>query len=1007
MADEKETNQEIGLVKPRKIEQEMEESYLDYAMSVIISRALPDVRDGLKPVHRRILYAMYNLGLTHTAKYRKSATIVGETLGKYHPHGDVAVYDSMVRMAQDFAMRYPLISGQGNFGSQDGDAAAAMRYTEAKMASITSEMLTDIEKDTILFMDNYDGTQKEPQVLPARLPNLLLNGTMGIAVGMATNIPPHNLNEIVDGTLHLIDKPSATVEDLIEFIPGPDFPTGGSIYNLEEIKNAYATGKGGIVMRAKANIEEVKRGYQIVISELPYQVNKAMLVEKIAQLIQDKRIQGVSDLRDESDREGVRIVLDLKRDSYPKKVLNQLYKCTPMQSVFYVNMVALTDGLQPRVLTLKMILQYYISHRQQVVRKRCEFDLKKAKERAHILEGLKIALDNLSKVISIIKKSKTKEEAHKNLVKKFKLTEIQTTAILEMRLHQLAKLERKKIEDEYKEKLKLITELKNILLKPKRILKIIKEELLQLKEKYRDERRTKIHRKTVGEFASEDLIPNEEVIVTVTKGNYIKRLPLSAYKAQRRGGKGVIGISTKEEDIVEHLVDTFTHDNILFFTNKGRVFQLKVYDIPRGSRLSKGQAIVNLLQIGPDENITGVITLQDFKKGKYLVMATKCGMIKKTPMEDYSNVRKSGLIAVRLKGNDELKWVKPTFGSDEIILVTSGGQAIRFSEKDIRPMSRGTMGVRGIKLKGDCVVGMSIILKKRNLTVKKSTRGIKTDLLVISENGFGKKTSLKNYHLQRRGGVGIKTAKITERTGKLVDVWIIDKENCDLIMISKAGQVIRLPIDSISRYGRVTSGVRLMRLNAKDRVATVVCIEKEKTQREEAVTVLQEGRQVKAPPFAKTSKGKQKEEEKKEKKRVVTKKVQKVKPKKVKIKKVKKVKPKKAIKKKKLIKKKAKKVTKKKTKKTMIKKEKKKVKKSEGKKKPTKKIKKITKKPKTKKKKVKNIVKKPKVKKVPTKGWSASGGKKTKSKPKSKKPSKTSSKKRGKSKKRGRKKIFT
>ncbi len=1007
MADEKEKKQEMGYIKPRKIEQEMEESYLDYAMSVIVARALPDVRDGLKPVHRRILYAMHTLGLSYGASYRKSATVVGEVLGKYHPHGDIAVYDSLVRMAQDFAMRYPLIAGQGNFGSCDGDAPAAMRYTEAKMASITSQILLDIGRDTVDFMDNYDGTQKEPKVMPARLPNLLINGTMGIAVGMATNIPPHNLKEVIDTTLHLLDRPKATVEDLIEFLPGPDFPTGASIYNTQEIKNAYATGKGKIVMRAKASIEETEKGFSIIIYELPYQVNKAMLVEKIAELAKDKKIQGISDLRDESDRNGMRVVIELKKDSYPKKVLNQLYKKTSMQSAFYVNMLALVDGIQPRVLNLKMIIQYYINHRKEVVRRRCEFDLEKARQRLHILEGFKIALDNLNKIISTIKKSKNKEEAGKNLIKNFKLSEIQAAAILEMKLHQLARLERQKIEDEYKEKKKLITELEDILAKPKRILKVIKDELLEIKEKYGDERRTKIYRKAVDKFTSEDLIPNEEAIVVVTKGNYIKRLPISTYKSQGRGGKGVIGISTKEEDTVEHLVATFTHDNVLFFTNKGRVFQLKVYDIPRSSRLSKGQAIVNILQIGPDENVTGVITLEDFQKSKYLVMATKGGMIKKTAMKEYSQVRKSGLIAIKLKKDDELKWVKPTHGSDEIILITAHGQAIRFSEKDTRPMSRGTMGVKGINLKkDDFVVGMSIILEKIKLAAKKSVKGIKADLLVISENGYGKKTLLKKYHLQRRGGVGIKTYRITGKTGELVDAWIMDKGNCDLIMISRAGQVIRLPIDSISRYGRVTSGVRLMKLNTKDNVSTVVCIENEKlegkedktedkTEDKKVVTASQKKEQEKIQEMEKKKEKDKEIEEMKEavkeiKEKALDTKTSKSalkdiedeqKPRKYEVKKDKK----KEEGEKKSVVKKIKRIKLDKIKKKKVQK---KVKKSKKVKKPMKKIKKVVKKPKTKKKKVKKVAKKVK-------------------KTKPKKTSKTFPKKRGRSKKRGRKKIFT
>ncbi len=823
----------VGYIKPIKIEEEVQSSYLDYAMSVIVSRALPDVRDGLKPVHRRILYAMSELGLRPTAKFRKSATVVGEVLGKYHPHGDVAVYDSMVGLAQDFKMRYPLITGQGNFGSIDGDSAAAMRYTEVKMAPITEEMLADIEKNTVDFMDNYDGTRKEPKVLPAKVPNLLLNGTLGIAVGMATNIPPHNIVEVADALICLLDNPQATVEDLLEFIKGPDFPTGGLIYNFEEIKEAYATGKGRILMRAVAQIEEKKSGFRIVITELPFQVNKAALVTRIAELIKEKKIVGVSELRDESDREGTRIVLDLKRSSYPNKILNQLYKYTPMQSVFHVNMLALVDGLEPRVLTLKMILDNFIKHRQEVVRRRCEYDLEKAKLRAHILEGLKKALDNLDAVIKTIKRSADREEAKVNLMKKFKLTEIQANAILEMKLQQLSALEREKIEEEYKEKKKLIKWLEDVLAHPQKILNLIKKELEEIKERYGDERKTKVVKGKVGELADEDLIPNEQVVVTITASNYIKRIPLSAYRAQHRGGKGVIGMATKEEDVIKDLIVARTHDDILFFTDLGRVFQLKVYELPATSRVSRGQALVNLLQLRAQETVTGIVSLSKDHKFKFLLMATQKGQVKKVKIEEFANIRRSGLIAIRLRKDDKLKWTCPTTGSDEVIIVTKDGQAIRFQETDIRPMGRSAAGVRGIRLKkGDLVVGMDVLpigeIKALELEIKKTKkRGrepkILKDVLVVTERGYGKRTSIDQYHLQRRGGLGIKTAKITDKTGSIIGMEVVTPEVSQLIAISIQGQVIKVPIKAISRIGRATQGVRIMRLNSGDSVASICC----------------------------------------------------------------------------------------------------------------------------------------------------------------------------------------
>ncbi|MFA5413643.1 MAG: DNA gyrase subunit A [Patescibacteria group bacterium] len=813
----------VNKVLPCSIEKEAQESYLDYAMSVIISRALPDVRDGLKPVHRRILYAMWDVGLKPGAKFRKSATVVGEVLGKYHPHGDVAVYDSMVRMAQDFAMRYPLVWGQGNFGSMDGDAPAAMRYTEAKLSRISEELLIDLEKDTVNFIPNYDGSHKEPQVMPARLPNLLLNGTMGIAVGMATSIPPHNLSEICDGINHLIEHPDCDVEELCEFVKGPDFPTGGIIYDVSAIKQTYATGKGPIVMRAKTEIVEDKAGqFKIIVSEVPYQVNKATLLEKIATLVKDKKIEGIRDLRDESNKEGVRIVIELKKDSYPKKILNQLFDMTQLQDSFHVNMLALVDGIQPKVLNLKMILEYYLAHRKEVVRRRTEFELNRAKDRAHILKGLKIALDNIDAVIRLIKKSKDKEEARVNLMKQFKLTEIQAVAILEMKLQQLANLERTKIEQELKEKLALIKELEEILASPKRILSLIKKDVSELKTNYGDERKTQIVVHAVKDFSVEDLIPNESTIIVVTADGYIKRLPPETFRTQSRGGKGVMGLTTKEEDTVEHLISTTTHSDLLFFTTRGRVFQLKAYDVPAASRTSKGQAIVNFLQLAPEEKISAILSVKELGEGdfKYLVMVTRAGVIKKAELKDFENVRRSGLIAIKLKDGDRLEWVKPSSGNDEIILITAIGQAIRFREKNVRPMGRAATGVRGIRLKGkDEVVGMDVIdpaLVAKNLL----------DLFVLMENGFGKRTNLKNYKIQGRGGSGVKTAKTTPKTGKIISAEVTsNKDERDLIIISKFGQVIRLPFKSVSTLGRATQGVRLMRFKeADDRAASVTLI---------------------------------------------------------------------------------------------------------------------------------------------------------------------------------------
>ncbi|MBU1132121.1 DNA gyrase subunit A [Patescibacteria group bacterium] len=800
-------HEDHGVVHDVSIVNEMENSYIDYAMSVIVQRALPDVRDGLKPVHRRILYAMWNVGLRSTGKFRKSATVVGEVLGKYHPHGDTAVYDSMARMAQDFSMRYQLIHGQGNFGSMDGDRPAAMRYTEAKLRAIAEELLFDLEKDTVNFIPNYDGSHKEPQVLPAKLPNLLLNGTVGIAVGMATKIPPHNLRELCDGIAHYIANPDCAVEELCEIIPGPDFPTGGIIYDIKEIRSAYCTGKGKIVMRGKTEIVEDKAGqFKIIITEVPYQLNKASLLEKIAELVKLKRLEGIRDVRDESDKDGVRIVIELKRDAFPKKVLNRLFKLTQLQSNFDLNMLALVDGIQPRVLNLKDVLEYFVKHRLIVVRRRTEYDLRKAEERAHILEGLKKAIDKIDAIIKLIRGSKDKEAAKKGLIEKFKFTEVQATAILEMRLQNLANLERLKIEDELNEKRKLIKELKELLSSEKNILDVIKDELLEIKEKYGDDRRTKIIKSPVGEFSQEDLVPNETTIVAVTRDGYVKRMPIDTFKSQHRGGKGVIGLTTKEEDVVDQLFTTMTHNDLLFFTSHGRVFQLKAYEIPESARTSKGQALVNFLQLAPNEKVSTILPFADMINVKFLMMVTGNGTIKKTPIEDFSNVRRSGLIAITLAPGDTLEWVKPTTGESEISLISVKGQSIRFKEKDVRGMGRTATGVRGIRLKkGDNVVGMDVIDPKNQNNL---------EVFVVMENGFGKRTSLKSYKVQNRGGGGVRTAKVSSKTGNVVTGFVVDLEKekeKDLIIMSKKGQVIRIPFSSVNVLGRDTQGVRIMR----------------------------------------------------------------------------------------------------------------------------------------------------------------------------------------------------
>ena len=821
MAEKPQQQTQIGQVHNRSIEQEMQESYLDYAMSVIVARALPDVRDGLKPVHRRILYAMSELGLRSNVKFRKSAAVVGEVLAKYHPHGDVAVYDSMVRMAQEFAMRYPLIDGQGNFGSMDGDAPAAMRYTEARMMALSEEMLSDLDKETVDWMDNYDATKQEPRVLPAKAPNLLLNGTLGIAVGMATNIPPHNLGEIVDATLKLIEEPQATTEDLLEFVKGPDFPTGGFIYDWNTIKQVYATGKGPVVMRGKTEIVEEKGLHKILITEIPYQVNKATLLEKFAELVKEKRIEGVKDMRDESDKDGVRIVVELKKEGLPNKILNQLFKFSQLQETFHVNMLALVDGIEPQVLNLKNMLEYYIKHRQQVITRRTQFDLTKAKDRAHILEGLKKALDHIDAIIATIKKSETAEEAHTALMSKFKLSDKQASAILAMQLRALAGLERKKIDDELKDKRKLIAELEDLLKSEKKIRNVIKTELTELKDKYSNPRRTQLVKQPIGEFKAEDLIPEEQAMVIITKSGYVKRLPPDTYKTQGRGGKGVIGITTKEEDVVEWLKTTNTHDDILFFTTKGRVFATKVYELPEGSRTARGQALVNFLELPNGENVSSILTISKKTSAKYLVLATKKGLIKKTPIEEFAKVRRSGLIAINIKTGDELMWVRASTGEDEVIFSTTNGQAIRFDEKDARPMGRTASGVKGMRLKkDDSLISMDLVNKSGG---KDSVDNMQ--LLIVTENGLGKKTDLKFYKKQHRSGSGIKTLKVTPKTGRIVSSHIVNKsEEHDLVVISKLGQTLRTPLGKISTLGRATQGVRIMTLDAGDKVATTTII---------------------------------------------------------------------------------------------------------------------------------------------------------------------------------------
>lgn len=797
-------------ILPIEIAEEMKKSYIDYSMSVIAGRALPDVRDGLKPVHRRILYSMSELNLTPDKPYRKSARIVGDVLGKYHPHGDTAVYYAMVRMAQDFSTRALLVDGHGNFGSVDGDSPAAMRYTEAKMSKLSLELLRDIEKETVDFKPNFDESLKEPSVLPARYPNLLVNGSNGIAVGMATSIPPHNLAEVIDATVYLIDNPECSVDDLIKFVQGPDFPTAAIIMGKESIAEAYRTGRGKVKVRSRAFIEELPKGkQQIIVTEIPYQVNKAKLVERIAELVKEKRIEGISDLRDESNRNGMRIVIELKRDANANIVLNNLYKHSQMEDTFSIIMLALVDG-QPRVLNLKQILYHYIKHQEDVVTRRTKFELNKAEARAHILEGLKIALDNIDAVISLIRASKTGQEAKLGLIEKFKLTEIQAQAILDMRLQRLTGLERDKIEAEYEDLIKKINRLKEILADERLLLNVIKDEITIIKENYSDERRTEI-RHAEGEIDMRDLISDEEIAITLTHFGYIKRLPSDTYKSQKRGGRGISALTTREEDFVRHLVTTTTHSRLLFFTNKGRVFKLNAYEIPEGKRQAKGTAIVNLLQLSADEKIATLIPIDGNDENEYLLLATKKGIVKKTKREEFKNINKSGLIAIGLRDDDELIGVELTDGKQEVLLVTKEGMSIRFDENDIRYMGRTAMGVKGITLsKEDFVVSMNLCSKG-------------TDVLVVSKNGFGKRTNIEEYRSQIRAGKGIKTYNISEKTGTIVGADMVNEDD-EIMIINSDGVLIRIRVNEISLFGRVTSGVKLMKTNDEVNVVSIAKI---------------------------------------------------------------------------------------------------------------------------------------------------------------------------------------
>jgi DNA gyrase subunit A len=870
---------EIGKIKISEITSELSKSYVDYAMSVIVARALPDVRDGLKPVHRRILYAMAQMGLKHTGSFTKSAKVVGEVLGKYHPHGDSAVYDTAVRMVQDFSLRYPLLRGQGNFGSVDGDSAAAMRYSEMKLSAISEYLLADMEKDTVDYVDNFDATLKEPVFLPALLPNLLLMGSEGIAVGMATKIPPHNLTEVIDAIREMLKKgrvviedekvhasenefvikkinliaagqeksftqeevdpksisfeTDSTIDEITNILPGPDFPTGGAIYDANSLKEVYATGRGKIVVRGIAEIVDTGKRQQIIISEIPYQVNKAEMVAKIAELVKDKKLVGIADLRDESDKDGLRVAIDLKKDAKPKSVLNNLYKHTRLQTSFPANFVALVDGT-PHTLNLRQILVEYIKHRQKVVVRRTIFELTEAKRRSHILEGLKIALDNLDAVIKTIRESKTQEEAKNNLIERFKLSEIQSVAILDMQLRRLAALEREKIEKEYQELKKLIDELIAILKDPQRILGIIDTELTELKTKFGDSRKTKIYKSKIGEFSEEDLVAKEDVLVTVTKTGYIKRVSKNTYKAQRRGGKGVIGMTTKEEDEIDHLVTASTHDQILFFTNKGRVFGTKAFEIPESSRQAKGQALVNFLNLEAGEVIKSILPVNKDLKAKHLILATASGVIKKTELKQFENLRSSGLIAIKLQGNDSLISAHLSFGTDNVMLLTRKGMSIRFPEANVRPMGRATTGVTGMKFdKDDSLIGMEVFPDKLEVPEDKRKKVFR-DILTLSIHGIGKRTKFDAFPIQKRSGKGVKACIVSEKTGDLACACLVTENSDQLVITSKKGQVIKLPVKNIPQLGRATQGVIIMRFaNKGDVIAAATVIDKTGDEEEE------------------------------------------------------------------------------------------------------------------------------------------------------------------------------
>ncbi|HET6381334.1 MAG TPA: DNA gyrase subunit A [candidate division Zixibacteria bacterium] len=814
-----------GNIRPVAIEDEMRSAYIDYAMSVIVARALPDVRDGLKPVHRRILYTMHEMGLRSTSAYRKCAGVVGDALAKYHPHGDIALYDALVRLAQDFSLRYPLIDGQGNFGSIDGDPPAAYRYTEARMAAIADEMLADIEKETVDFNDNYDGRLREPSVLPARLPNLLVNGSSGIAVGMATNIPPHNLNEICDAVIRLIDNPETSVDELCEIVTGPDFPTGGTIFRYEDqrnpvtgekervdvIRHMYATGRGRVVIRGQVAFEETRPGRMaVVITELPYQVNKTSLIEKMAELVTAKRITDVSDIRDESDRSGMRIVVEVKRDGSPHTVMQQLFKHTQLQTSFSANMLGLVDG-QPQTLGLKKLLEHYIGYRREVVRRRTEFDLARAQERAHVLEGLKVALDNLDEVIATIRAAADQDAARTALMSRFSLTEVQANAILEMQLRRLAALERKKIEDEYEQTIRLIAELEDLLANPRKILQVIKDELADLKKKYGDDRKTRIQADANRELTAEDLVASEDVVVTLSQRGYIKRQAINTFRSQRRGGKGKLAMITREEDAVRHLLVANTHDHILFFTNRGRVFITRVYTLPEASRQAKGLPIVNLpgVQVDSGEYVSAIIAFPRFEPDHYMVMATKRGMIKKTSLAEYAKIRSNGLIAISLVEGDELRWVGISDGSDDILLATRKGQAARFHENEVRPMGRDTRGVTGIRLRpGDEVIGMEIVVPE-------------AELLVVTEQGFGKRTPLSEFPVKHRATGGVIANSLNRETGDVAAVRVVGREDEEMMLITEEGTILRTEVSSVNRYRRASRGVTVMRPAQGDRIVSI------------------------------------------------------------------------------------------------------------------------------------------------------------------------------------------